>query len=151
MGTGLVVYGVDGMMEWNAIIPAGTARVNIPFKHGSYDGRGVSAATFRTSDPFFQAVIEHSDYYASGKIFIISDHREVVSGQESVGSDQYEEVSGQESEGESLTEVEVSSREDAKQYMIAHFGFSASSLKSKASILAAAKANGVLFVGADDL
>lgn len=144
MKRGLVVYGVDGIMEWNAVIPIGGAKVNVPFKYGSYNGYGTSSACYRTEDTFFQQVIENSKFFATGKIFIIKDCRideNLIDEQESE-SEEKEIV---------LSEVEVSSREDAKQYLMDNFGFTAKALKSKDSIIAAAKANGIVFVGCEEL
>lgn len=39
-------YGVNGMMEWNAIIPVGRTSVRVHFTGGTVTGYGVSPATF---------------------------------------------------------------------------------------------------------
>lgn len=142
-------------MEWNAVIPLGQGKVNVPFRNGSYDGRGVSAATYRTEDAFFQAVIEQSDFFAQGKIFIVADERVEIPEEDEENQTQEEETddsgddSGDDSDG--LQEVEVASREDAKQYLMETYGLAPSGLSSKAKIQASAKAHGIRFIGADDL
>ncbi len=44
-------YGVNGMMEWNAIIPVGRTSVRVHFTGGTVTGYGVSPATFTTDNP----------------------------------------------------------------------------------------------------
>lgn len=66
-------YAVYGMMEWYAVIKMGASKMTVPFTGGSLSGYGVSPAKFTTEHPLTQAVIEHSDYYKSGRIVLLRE------------------------------------------------------------------------------
>lgn len=61
-------YEVAGMMEWHPIFMAGKTRVQVSFKGGNLCGGASTAASYETSDPVVQAVIEHSEAFRSGRI-----------------------------------------------------------------------------------
>lgn len=61
-------YGVWGLMELNAVIPAGRGTLHVHFTGGSVTGFGVVPAKFATSDPLVIHLIENSEYFRSGKI-----------------------------------------------------------------------------------
>lgn len=65
-----VTYGVDGLMEWRVVLPAGATSVRVAFTGGTVTGYGVAPATFRTSDPILQRIIEQSGYFRRGRIYI---------------------------------------------------------------------------------
>lgn len=64
-------YGVTGMMEWNALIPAGRSTVRIHFSGGTLTGYGVTPATYTTSNPAVMHLIESSFWFKTGRIKII--------------------------------------------------------------------------------
>lgn len=66
-------YGVQGYMEWQALIRCGKATVTVHFSGGSLTGYGVTPAEFTTENPMTQAIIENSDYFKKGKIFLIRE------------------------------------------------------------------------------
>lgn len=66
-------YGVSGLMEWDTVIPVGKATMKVHFSGGSLTGYGVTPATFTTEDPMKQMIIEKSDYFKSGKIFVVRE------------------------------------------------------------------------------
>lgn len=68
-------YGVSGMMEWNALIPAGRCTVRVHFTGGTVTGYGVTPATFTTDNPAVIHLIEHSHWFRKGKIKLISSIR----------------------------------------------------------------------------
>lgn len=149
--TGVVVYGVSGVMEWNALIRVGEGVISIPFRHGSYTGFSSQSAEYRTDRPFYQMVIENSALFKDGKIHIINDYREKSTSpdeepkmEEDKGDNHQDE---EEDEGSSnLEEVPIPSQEDAKAYLIEKFGFKAQGLRSKTAIREAAKSNGIKFI-----
>lgn len=61
-------YEVPGMMEWHPIFKAGRTRIQVSFTGGHLCGGASTAATYETSDPVVQAVIERSEYFRSGRI-----------------------------------------------------------------------------------
>lgn len=64
-------YGVMGMMEWIALIPAAHNTVRVRFSGGSMSGYGVTPATFTTTNPVVMEMIEKSEYFERGKIRLI--------------------------------------------------------------------------------
>lgn len=66
-------YGVLGYMEWQALIRCGKATVTVHFSGGSLTGFGVTPAEFTTENPMTQAIIENSDYFKKGKIFLMRE------------------------------------------------------------------------------
>lgn len=64
-------YGAIGVMEWQLNLPVGKATVHVEFKGGFENKYGIHPATFMTTDPIVQTVIEHSYYFASGKIKLL--------------------------------------------------------------------------------
>lgn len=143
--TGVVVYGVSGVMEWNALIRVGEGVISIPFRHGSYTGFSSQSAEYRTDSPFYQMIIENSALFKEGKIHIINDYRDKsthISKEEPTENIGYNE----EEDTSNLEEVVIPSQEDAKAYLIEKFGFKAQGLRSKTAIREAAKNNGIKFI-----
>ena len=66
-------YGVQGYMEWQSLIRCGKATVTVHFSGGSLTGYGVTPAEFTTENPMTQAIIENSDYFKKGKIFLMRE------------------------------------------------------------------------------
>lgn len=64
-------YGAIGVMEWQLNLPVGKATVHVEFKGGFENKYGIRPATFMTTDPIVQTVIERSYYFASGKIKLL--------------------------------------------------------------------------------
>ncbi|MBD5197297.1 MAG: hypothetical protein K2G53_02730 [Muribaculaceae bacterium] len=64
-------YGVNGMMEWNALFTAGRTTVRVHFTGGTVTGYGVSPATFTTDNPAVIHIIEHSDWFRHRKILLL--------------------------------------------------------------------------------
>lgn len=60
-------------MEWQALIRCGKATVTVHFSGGSLTGYGVTPAEFTTENPMTQAIIENSDYFKKGKIFLMRE------------------------------------------------------------------------------
>lgn len=68
------VYGVEGMVEWNALIPAGGSTVRVHFEGGTVTGYGVTPATFATESPAVARLIEDSHWFKSGRIRLIPNY-----------------------------------------------------------------------------
>lgn len=64
-------YGAIGVMEWHLNLPVGKATVHVEFGGGFENKYGIHPATFMTTDPIVQTVIERSYYFASGKIKLL--------------------------------------------------------------------------------
>ena len=69
-------------MEWHPEFHAGRTRVKVSFTGGHLCGGATTAASYETSDPVVQKVIESSDAYRSGRIrvaAVVDDARASVS------------------------------------------------------------------------
>lgn len=130
----LKIYGVKGLMEWQCVIPSGGVRFHFAFSDGTMTGYGVTPARYRTTDPILQNVIERSNYFKSGKIFL---ERQIIIERDTVEA----EVTAP------FEKVDVSCLDDAKEYLAEHFGVSRLKLKNKQSIIAQATENKIEFVG----
>ena len=64
-------YAIRGLMEFQALIPAGRSTVRIPFTGGALSGYGVTPATYRTTDPAIQHLIEASPDFRRGRIILL--------------------------------------------------------------------------------
>ncbi len=65
-------YEVEGMMEWHPVFKVGRSRLQVSFTGGHLCGGACTPASFTTSDPVVQTVIERSAAYKSGRIRLIS-------------------------------------------------------------------------------
>mgnify|MGYP006988886771 CR=1 FL=1 len=64
-------YGVRNLVEWQAVIPAGRGKLIVHFTGGSITAYGVTPATYRTDNPAQQAIIETSNHFRTGRIFLV--------------------------------------------------------------------------------
>lgn len=65
------IYGVLNLIDWTVNIKAGKATLRVHFTGGATTARGRVPATYATSDPVKQAIIEKSDYFKSRHIFVV--------------------------------------------------------------------------------
>ncbi len=61
-------YEVRGMMEWHPVFTVGKTRIQVSFTGGYLSDGAVTPATFETSDPVVQTIIERSAAYKSNRI-----------------------------------------------------------------------------------
>lgn len=141
-------YGIYNYTEYSALIPAGSSRVRVDFTNGSMTVRGVTPATFSTSDEILQALIESSSMYKSGKIKLIEKYK---IGETSSESKSTSLASSEKSETKSETPASktyayVVNSQQAKEILRSEpYNVSLSELGSKADIQSKAKELGVLF------
>lgn len=135
-------YGVRGLMEWVCNIPVGKTHMRVEFTGGVLTSYGNTPAKFTTDDPFKQAVIEHSEWYKTGRIKLL--HCQDIGEASSIPVLQ-ESTSEASSIPVGLEIVEVSSLDDAKSYLNENLGISVRELRSKKSVLDAAARNGLSF------
>lgn len=69
------IYGVTGLMEWEALIVCGKARLRVRFEGGSSSGFGEAPAIYRTTNPAAQHIIENSDYFREHRIRLLRVNR----------------------------------------------------------------------------
>lgn len=135
----LKIYGVRHLMEWQCVIVHNGAKFHFPFVDGASTGYGVTPARYRTDNPVLQQVIENSNHFKSGKIFL---EKKIVLEQDPAPVQQTEDKA-------EPIKVTVSCLDDAKEYMSDKFGVSGVKMRSKESILKAAEAHNVVFEGLD--
>lgn len=64
-------YEVKGMMEWHPVFKVGRSRLQVSFTGGNLCGGAHTAASFETSDPVVQKVIEDSVPFRSKRISLV--------------------------------------------------------------------------------
>lgn len=65
------IYGVLNLIDWTVNIKAGKATMRVHFSGGATTARGRVPATYSTADPVKQAIIEKSNYFKTGHIFVV--------------------------------------------------------------------------------
>lgn len=65
-------YGITGYTGYSAVLPYGGKKLRVNFKNGVVNAlRGTEPATYTTDNPKYQAAIEASEKFKSGKINIM--------------------------------------------------------------------------------
>lgn len=77
-------YDVRGMMEWHPVFKVGRTRLRVSFTGGHLCGGGCTPASFETSDPVLQKVVEGSEAFRSGRITVGMVMETGVQGREQV-------------------------------------------------------------------
>lgn len=169
-------YGIDGLLEWHGVIESHGVKMKVDFTNGSLTAVGVAPATFTTKNELTQHIIENSDMFKSGRIHLTmstpipgSDEKpktkaapkvEVPEEDKNPKGDETDEQPVEETEqepaevdgdkepegGDKVTRLEMPSLDDAKAYLIEHFGYKSSNIRSKTAIIAAGAENGIEFV-----
>lgn len=107
-------YGAIGVMEWQLNLPVGKATVHVEFKGGFENKYGIHPATFMTTDPIVQTVIERSYYFASGKIKLLDVKDLGLSPMEIAAQKRKaEEIAKKKAEDEAKAKVEAQAKAEA--------------------------------------
>ena len=64
-------YGIKGLLEKHCVLKAGGMKMKVSFTNGTLTSNGVAPATFTTSDPLTQFVIENCDKFKRREIEIV--------------------------------------------------------------------------------
>ena len=64
-------YGAVGLLDYQAEIPVGRAKMVVNFSGGAITGYGIAPAEHTTSDPLVQSVIENSAAFKRGRIILM--------------------------------------------------------------------------------
>lgn len=153
------VYGVMGLIEWKPVIHIGQATFCPLFTGGSVSGFGITPATYKTSNPAEQHIIEHSSHFKSGRITLRYTLDAPTLQEE---GDEVEEVANdsaahqdkdsvelppnrtKKTEDPSISEEkEFGSLSDARAWLFDTYGIDKSSVITKAAVAKAARAKGV--------
>lgn len=122
--------------------------MNIDFEGGLASGTGIRPATFTTRNEIVQFAIENSGHFKKGRIILVSEMdieepKEVMAEATEIIPTDTEEVVE-----DNLTEVEVSSLEEAVDYLVSNFDDAKKQqLRSKVTAKAFAETKGIRFVG----
>lgn len=122
--------------------------MNIDFEGGLASGTGIRPATFTTRNEIVQFAIENSGHFKHGRIILVSEMdieepNEVIAEATEINPTDTEEVVE-----DNLTEVEVSSLEEAVDYLVSNFDDAKKQqLRSKVTAKAFAETKGIRFVG----
>lgn len=141
-------YGVYGMIEWSILLNVAGRIMNIDFEGGLASGTGIRPATFTTRNEIVQFAIENSGHFKHGRIILVSEMdieepKEVIAEATEIIPIDTEEVVE-----DNLTEVEVSSLEEAVDYLVSNFDDAKKQqLRSKVTAKAFAETKGIRFVG----
>lgn len=141
-------YGVYGMIEWSILLNVAGRIMNIDFEGGLASGTGIRPATFTTRNEIVQFAIENSGHFKHGRIILVSEMdieepKEAIAEATEIIPTETEEVVE-----DNLTEVEVSSLEEAVDYLVSNFDDAKKQqLRSKVTAKAFAETKGIRFVG----
>lgn len=64
-------YGIKGLLEKHCVLKAGGMTMKVSFTNGTLTNNGIAPATFTTSDPLTQFVIEHCDKFKRKEIEVV--------------------------------------------------------------------------------
>ncbi|EJX09425.1 hypothetical protein EVA_02466 [gut metagenome] len=163
-------YGVFGKIQFVMSVQIGNQSVTVDFSGGGMSSRGVIPASYVTNNPLVQRALHLTAEYRSGIVKLIKSIPEKVDLLEAERQKAEEEAAKKvekevekklqdasflESDGceddavaSGQTRVEVSCLDDAVEYLKANYeGYSASKLRTKASVVKAGEEHGVVFVG----
>lgn len=136
------------MIEWSILLNVAGRIMNIDFEGGLASGTGIRPATFTTRNEIVQFAIENSGHFKKGRIILVSEMdieepKEVMAEATEIIPTDTEEVVE-----DNLTEVEVSSLEEAVDYLVSNFDDAKKQqLRSKVTAKAFAETKGIRFVG----
>lgn len=149
-------YGINGLLEWHGIIESNGLKMKVDFTNGSTSALGVAPAAFTTEKELTQHIIENSEQFKGGRIRLVRSIP--IPGTENEGKAKAApakeipaeegENAGEGAEGVAVekAQVKVSSVEDAKDYLVEHFGIAGSKLRTRAACIAAGDENGIEFI-----
>ena len=136
------------MIEWSILLNVAGRIMNIDFEGGLASGTGIRPATFTTRNEIVQFAIENSGHFKKGRIILVSEmdieepKEAIAEATEIIPTDTEEVVE------DNLTEVEVSSLEEAVDYLVSNFDDAKKQqLRSKVTAKAFAETKGIRFVG----
>lgn len=162
-------YGVYELTEWHGKVKAGSLEVRVSFTGGTSSPSGAQPAYFVTKDPITQFVIENSKEFKSGFITLtmsqdvpgthprmavpklvpspvpsnvpsseadLSDTSDISDPSDNSDPSDPSETAG-------LTQMEFACNDDARDYLMEHFGFVRSKLHTQAEMIEAGKSKGV--------
>lgn len=156
-----ITYGVNGMMEFQAVIKVGKTNLKVQFSDGSFNASSRKPATFTTDNLIVQHAIENSNEFKRGLIHKIStvelneEVKVLRNGPKAlnepipieINADGTQKPASETAEDASeLKQVEVHCNDDAKDYLADNFGVSKSKLRNKDIIASVAATYGIEFV-----
>lgn len=109
------IYGVRDLKEWNALIHSGNVTMRVVFQGGANTKRGKIPATYDTTDAVKQAIIEKSQEFKTGKIYVVQSI-EVPDDEETKARKNFNaQVEARRAAANTATEKKPSANEDEKK------------------------------------
>ena len=148
------VYGVNDLKEWTVNIKCGKATLRVSFEGGSSTLRGTIPATYATTDPVKQAIIEKSDYFKHGRIYVVQkmevpdDAAELARKATKANGINRSDVQREPEEGVAVHPVTVADKADAVEWLKENYpdkGYTATKLRNAEAFNAACEECGVVF------
>lgn len=137
------------MLEWHCVIRAGRSRLRLRFEGGALSGYGVTPATYITANPAVQHIIEHSDYFRSGRIRLLRCREEREEREEREKREKRAVSTwstGSDAVNSTFAEVSVRNMQQARDYLVEKCGIDRTAIMTGGEINAAAKQYGIKFL-----
>ena len=132
-------YEVKGMMEWHPLFKVGRSTLRVSFTGGHLCGGACTPASYETSDPVVQRVIESSEAYRSKRISLVGEYGREAS-QSPTEPNYGREASQPPTESNTF---EYSNEEDIYEYLQHECGVSVDDLSVEGSCYEVAKRLGI--------
>ena len=158
------VYGVNDIVEWECSISVGKSNIHFPFTDGGVSVVGSTPATFITSNPVLQNVLESSAEFKSGRIFIVrkiemDSNNNVIPDRgndipkmsdddyddESVQNEPEKDQQADSPSADGMVHIQVANINEAKDYLVDNLGVTASSVSTKSKITSVAAQHNIVF------
>ena len=121
-------YAIKGVVERFISVPLGKGSVTLHFQGGAIDSALRRDATFSTTNPVEQAIVERLPEFKKGVIKLVR----------TIGTEPAKVA-------EAGVIAEVTTLQQARQYLMDNFEVTIEELQSKAKVLEAAKEKGITF------
>ena len=128
------------MMEWHPVFKVGRSSLRVSFTGGHLCGGACTAASYETSDPVVQTVIEGSEAFRSKRIRLVYTEPETGSQPHSESNLVVERTPCASTESKTF---EYSNEEDIYEYLEHTHGIPAEDLSTKGSCYDVAKRLGI--------
>lgn len=135
-------YEVKGMMEWHPLFKVGRSTLRVSFTGGYLCGGACTPASYETSDPVVQRVIEGSEAFRSKRISLVYTESDTGSQRPSGRRGSLPPILDNQPPTESNT-FEYSNEEDIYEYLQHECGVSVDDLSVEGSCYEVAKRLGI--------
>lgn len=153
---------MNGLLEWHGIVHSNGIQMKVDFTNGTTTAYGVAPATFITKDTLTQHIMENSDEFKGGRIFLVrsvplpGEEDDSIIAEPTVASAEEPDSNVAEEAPADVTEpttpdgapIKVATKSDAIEWLKEHYPekeYTGVKLRSKAAFDAACAECGVVF------